>query len=240
MEISQLDLGRMLLCSLLCGGVLAVFYELLQIPLTLLFSELHPLPKRLMEACRVPQALQAPFSLPWRHKKNSKTENRTTQILNWVFLVITDLLFCICAALLLLLTLYATNDGAFRWSSVGVMLVGFWICRRLLTPLISTCLQTAYVVFCAIVRFCVALILYLPLRLVWLAWVKSAVLRARIKARYLQYRKHVEQRKAEKLNKKKDKIEESIIKNKESIRCERPVPDGRRIFYTGKARADTK
>ena len=240
MEISQLDLGRMLLCSLLCGGVLAVFYELMQLPLTLLFSELYALPKKLKETCRVPKALHAPFSLPWSRKKNGKSAHRAGQIFRQILRVVTDLLFCICAALLLLLTLYATNDGAFRWSSVGAMLVGFFICRRLLTPLIGTCLQTVYVGLRAAVAFLISALLYLPLRLVWLVWIKSGPLRARVKARYLQYRKRIEKKKAERLHKKNAKTEESTNKNKENIRREHPIPDGRRVFYVGRARADTK
>ncbi len=107
---------RMLLVALITGGVLGIAYDALCI-LRMLARDLPTGP---------PEARQI---VEGKHRRSSR-------MLASVVRLCTDLFFAVLWAVALILLCYYTNDGQLRAPAVLGMACGFFVYRRLLSPLV--------------------------------------------------------------------------------------------------------
>lgn len=233
MEVSQLSLARMLLSCFLGGVLMGLLYEVLLLPRLLLFGVLSPPVQRWKERLLLPRAL-CPLMRWGATKKTSQVNlSKGKRVGSAVLLGIADTLFCLIGAMLLLLLLYATNHGEFRFSALSALLFGVLLCRMTLLRLLSLVIQFAYVLVRAVIVWTVALLSYPFLRAALFLWHRTATLRQRIKEKYLNYKQKRVLRAAQRKRKKEySDITSSNIENVEPPH-RRAAPDGRRVFCAG-------
>ncbi len=233
MEVSQLALAEMLICCFIGGVALAFFYELVQLPIVLSCSNLHRVPQAVANRVKVPDRLRffarertPRFSL--RHRFFG-----ASRVVQAVLRFFADVVFCLVAATLLLLILYATNDGAFRFSAPACLLGGFFACLVTLAPRWLVGIECAYVLLRAIFCWIMALLAYFPLRLGRFFWQRTAPIRAALtrRCRALADRR---KRKRQRRKVKKQTDEGTMLPRSH------PTPDGKHVFYAGTSHVQSK
>ncbi len=115
MEISQLSLALLYLFSACLGVLWGILYDALKLLRLSCGAARTPSVERRIAAIRLPLLKPAPRRL------------RPRRLLVTVFL--TDLLFCLVAALSLILLFYAQNNGKLRPLALLCAPVGFWVYR---------------------------------------------------------------------------------------------------------------
>lgn len=245
MEVSQLALAEMLICCFIGGVALAFFYELVQFPIVLLCSDLHRVPQAVANRLKVPGRLR--FLLRKRTSRSSLRHRflGASRVVQTVLRFFVDVFFCLVLATLLLLILYATNDGAFRFSAPVCLLGGFFACLVTLAPRCLVGIECVYVSLRAIFCWVMALLAYFPLRLGRLLWYRTAPIRTALTRRYRAWVDRRERKREEKRKKQTDAKERRRrpdAKNDEGTAFPRsyPTPDGKHVFYTGTSHIQSK
>lgn len=227
MEVSQLGLARMLISCVLGGFLLGFLYDILRLTHFLMGTQRPILAERLQKRLALPAAIRL---LPPR-KRSSKKHLPTW--LSAILIGMEDTLFCVICTITLILILYATNDGQFRFSAPIVLLASMLLYLKTMGKLILTFSGVILTVIRAIWIWTIALITYLPLRLLLFVYQKSKPWRDRLKLYHLMRKKRREEKK---LQKRKENIHSSSEKEPE-IFHHRP-PDGRNSFCFGKTRRE--
>ena len=236
MTVSQVALAAMLLSCFLGGIALALLYDVLLIPRTFLCGSWLPWICELRVRWRLPSALK-----PWlklskvehnrADEKNNRKNKKWKRVLPYILTAFADIVFCVIAAVLLILLLYVTNDGAFRCSALFSMLGGILLGRALLTHWMALVTQTVYTVLRAGLIFLVAALAY---PLTWSAvrlWLAVEPMRRQLILRWQQIRLARKQKK----QKKKQAMLSQTLEMTEAMPA-RPQPDGRRVVCAGRTR----
>jgi len=166
-------LAFMLGCSLICGFLLGVLYDLMQC-----LCRGHSL-------SAVPWVKRWIGRIPMPHGKGRRLTDpqktgKAKAICEVVSLVFSDVGFCLLFAVVMIVLLYYTNDGQFRLSAVAASLIGFGLYRCTARRLLGPLLLLIRAVLWAVVCWTVVIVTY-PVRRVslWL-WSLIAPLARRI------------------------------------------------------------
>lgn len=222
MEVSQLSLARMLFACLLSGIALGIVYDFVRLTHLFVDCNIPSFVKKIKKKAAVPPAL---CLLAFRH---SKPSGRVNRILAAAIIVLEDILFAILASATLILTLYLTADGQFRLITLFAQIAGFFIYIQTAGRLTLPAYGTAVVIVRAGILWLLALVSYLPIKLMlWLHTllipfyqrIKSAIgkLLARVTGMLQKYK----------------------ARSQSDNHCERnprPAPDGKHVFCFGKSR----
>lgn len=222
MEVSQLSLARMLFACLLSGIALAIIYDLVRLTHLFLDCNVPSCVKKIKEKAAVPQALHP---LAFRHSERSERVNR---IFAAVIIALEDILFAILASVVLILTVYLTADGQFRLITLLVQVAGFFIYIQTAGRLTLPVYGTAVMIVRAGILWLLALVSYLPIRL--MLWLHTLLtpLYQRIRGAVRQW-----------LTRVKGILRKRKHQPQSDNHCERkprPVPDGKHVFCFGKSR----
>ncbi len=221
----------MLLACFLGGCLMGIVYELLCLPHTLLFSRLHPV------ALSLSRRLQRPAALQYRKKSTPPQPHRKHAWLYLCLRIVSDTLFCLISAVLLLLLLYATNQGQLRLSAPIALAIGFIFSHVTLARLFSLIVHLIYVITRAVLLWLIAIAVF-PFYHLFLCTLRllrppcrkavdrlgrmASALRARI---------------AERLKKRASATRNISSTNEQSSPLPRPQHDGKRVFCSGGQRA---
>lgn len=124
MEISQLDLFRLLIHSAIGGIAVGVMYEVLR-TFRLVF-----------EICLMPQKVPKPILLgrmstklfiPRKVETENGKKRRVSHVLYGIIVFICDIMLAMCAAVTLIIVSYAYNSGRMRWMIFLGFIIGFVI-----------------------------------------------------------------------------------------------------------------
>ena len=233
MTVSQVALGVMLLSCFLSGVILAPVYDMLLIPRTLLCGTWLPWVVNLRDRLSLPGALQ-----PWRILKRHKRQRQQTCNKNskWCTVMLfsltaaADFLFLVVAAVVFLLLLYATNDGAFRISAAVSMVMGILLGRMTLARWMTLIAQILYNVLRAGLIFSLSVITYPITAFTVFLWKRSAPMRQRLFDAYRKKKQEIIQRKQAK------RTMAAMPSEETHTEAQRPKPDGRRVFCAGRAK----
>lgn len=154
MEIYPARQLQMLLCALLCGGGVGVFYELLVAV------------RILLGVYEVPAFMQARYArpLPLLHRPLPLPNGKGRRVLRGIVIALQDLLLCLLLSVGVILILYAYNDGAMRLAVPVLALIGLTLWRLLPAVLIAP--VTAYLAYLLAAFFAyLRAILHLPIHL---------------------------------------------------------------------------
>ena len=232
MTVSQVALAAMLLSCFIGGVVLTLVYEILLIPKFLLCGAWFPWIHRWKQRLSLPDSL-----CPWNklfgdHKSRPPKEYSIWQkIVPFILTMAADFSFCVIAAVVLMLLLYATNDGAFRWSALFTMLLGVVLGRVTLARWMAFTAQLLYTAIRAGLVFLIAVVCYPVLWGLIQLWLISAPYRHRTITCY-QQRKVARRIKKEKQKQLRNTTPQPQPAAAISVR---PQPDGRRVFCSGRA-----
>ncbi|MBQ7337758.1 MAG: spore cortex biosynthesis protein YabQ [Clostridia bacterium] len=245
MEVSQIALAQMLLSCFLCGIAMGFCYELLRLPRILLFGDLLPYAAVLQKKLTLSMSLRPISSrghscdqeescrLPEESGEGQKGSRKKTY-LSSALMAITDILFCLICAIVLILVLYATNHGEFRLVAPGALFIGILISRCTLSRVLACFMQVLYVIVRASIIHLVAIILYPFLKSGLAVWHISLPLRQRLAAqRRVRKEKRLQRadaRREIRQNKRQRAKQTDQITEQPSPR---PPHDGRRVFRMG-------
>ncbi len=165
MEVSQSSLAVMLLLAFLCGSAMGVMYDGLQMLRELFSTNSGPSPwlKSLQVRMMLPAALQ------WHTRKARRRHSMSAvakKVMSMTTLVLQDLFFCVCAAIVMSLLLYATNDGQFRVSALFLATLGFVVYRIFPGRLVRRVWIDLLILLRVLLQWIVALLCF-PVRLMW-------------------------------------------------------------------------
>ena len=160
MEVSQRAIARMLLYSLVLGGLWGVFYDVLGTIRALLEGRHSPRGSAILTRIRPPFAFR-------RLEPRATDKPRPTA---GVFLFFSDACFCLIGAVAVLLLLYATNSGQFRASAVCLLLLGFCLYRFLAPRLVFGILDVGVCLAIGVFTWVFALPAYPVARLTLYLW----------------------------------------------------------------------
>lgn len=189
MEVSQSALARMLLCCFLAGIASGAFEGLLRAFSFFADKETPKIAKCLVARLWPPQRL-------WklRARTDGDTE-RIGRVLPAIIMAFEDIICMLTASVVLLLVLYATNDGQFRLSAAVAMLLGYLLYRVTIRRRLQTVIALIRSSLLVIGVWIVALVSY-PARvlLAWL-WRRTRPIRAylvqRMQAVHLGLKKRI-------------------------------------------------
>jgi hypothetical protein len=156
----------MLSCSLICGFLLGVLYDLVQCLCRGRGMKAAPWGGRCIEKIPMPRGGR-------HHLSDRSKAGKVKAICGTVSLVFSDVGFCLFFAVVMIVLLYYTNDGQFRSSAVAASLIGFGMYRYTLRRLLRPLLLLLRAVLWAVVCWTVVIVTY-PVRRVSL-WLWSLV-----------------------------------------------------------------
>lgn len=154
----------MLLWCFVIGMSLGLWLDLLRLTRASEKSPRAPSERLVARLC-VPQRLCLIAKRP--HKKSR-------QGASFIMTMAQDVLFCLVTAILLILVLYATNDGQMRLSGLVSLVAGILAYIVTIGRLVTPVLATVAVVIGAILHWTVALVCYPVLWIARLLWKWSA------------------------------------------------------------------
>ena len=236
MEVSQFALARMLLCSFLGGVVLGLLYEILALPRILLCGEFSPVVRTLYRNISQYPRFYTRRNIETSQRCTPDTKRRA--LLPLLLRIPSDLIFCLLAALLLLIILYATNDGEFRLSAAALMLLGLLICHLSFAKWLSLGVQIVFTVLFSIVR-ALALTWISPFWMIGrIVWRRTEKLRAAIRRKASTiigqiHRKVAAARAARLLKKQRQLGSEPLPKAPHQL-----PPNGKTVFRSGRSRVN--
>lgn len=227
MEVSQSALARMLCCCFLCGLVLGLFYDLLRLTRMPLGSGLPPRAERLAMRLSIPRRLR-----PFAPRPSQRGNEKRSRVAVFVVSLIEDVFFCLVAAVVLVLVLYATNDGQLRLGAVAMLLLGFVGYLITLGRPMRFCLSVLAVVARAMVVWLFCLVAYPFAALIRLLGAWTAPLRVRlccfVRCRVRHLREKMKARKQARLMR-------AAHTKEPALHSSRP-PNGRHHFASGTRR----
>lgn len=209
----------MLLC-LLAGMLLSFFHLVFCLPATLITGQLHPL------ASGFAERIARPASLVYVSRKNRL--HSTGKGISLALLVFSDILTVLLGAIMLLLILYVTNNGAFRMSAPILLFCGYFLSQITLTKFFALIIQLLFVFCKAAFVWILALAAFPFYRIARYLWRKSMPMRRRCN-RYFEERKLARAQRASKKKQLRAKIAEPIVK--------KPQHDGRHVYCVGHSTA---
>ena len=154
----------MLVCSLLCGTMLGIAYDLMR---CFAGSDIGPIPPWLRKWKSI-------VCLPQRERSAARRgQGKAGTIVKAVARFTFDVCFCLFWAVALAVLLYCTNDGQRRWSAVVVSLVGFGVYRCTIGRIVRPILQAVRLTLVGLLGRTLAILIY-PIRRLF-GWLQALI-----------------------------------------------------------------